>query len=127
KDIWEESGRWQNYGKELIRLQDRHEREFCLGPTHEEVITTVVRDYLSTYKRFPLALYQIQTKFRDEFRPRFGLMRGREFIMKDLYTFHTSEEDLDQWYLKVRQAYRNIFDRLGLHYKIVNADSGNIG
>ena len=80
KDIWEESGRWQNYGKELIRLQDRHEREFCLGPTHEEVITTVVRDYLSTYKRFPLALYQIQTKFRDEFRPRFGLMRGENSL-----------------------------------------------
>lgn len=127
KDIWEESGRWQNYGKELIRLQDRHERDFCLGPTHEEVITTVVRDYLSTYKRFPLALYQIQTKFRDEFRPRFGLMRGREFIMKDLYTFHTTEEDLDHWYLKVRQAYQNIFARLGIYYKIVSADSGNIG
>ncbi|HEY8395841.1 MAG TPA: proline--tRNA ligase [Bacilli bacterium] len=127
RDIWEESGRWQAYGKELIRLQDRNERDFCLGPTHEEVITTVVRDYLTTYKRFPLALYQIQTKFRDEFRPRFGLMRGREFIMKDLYTFHTDEADLDVWYGKVRQAYQNIFDRCGLHYRIVNAASGNIG
>ena len=85
RDIWEESGRWQDYGKELVRLKDRHDRDFCLGPTHEEVITTVIRDYLTTYKRFPLALYQIQTKFRDEFRPRYGLMRGREFIMKDLH------------------------------------------
>ena len=127
KDLWVESGRWDEYGKELMRLKDRHEREFCLGPTHEEVITSVVRDSVTSYKKLPLALYQIQTKYRDEFRPRFGLMRGREFIMKDLYTFHATEEDLDAWYLKVRGAYQNIFNRLNLHYRIVNADSGNIG
>lgn len=127
KDLWVESGRWDAYGKELMRLEDRHEREFCLGPTHEEVITAVARDSINSYKKLPIALYQIQTKFRDEFRPRFGLMRGREFIMKDLYTFHTSEEDLDIWYKKVRQAYVNIFDRLDLHYRVVSADSGQIG
>lgn len=127
KDLWVESGRWDVYGKELIRLKDRHDREFCLGPTHEEVITAIVRDSVTSYKKLPLALYQIQTKFRDEFRPRFGLMRGREFIMKDLYTFHINEEDLDLWYNKVRGAYQNILDRLGLHYRIVNASSGNIG
>lgn len=127
KELWMESGRWENYGKELMRINDRHDREFCLGPTHEEVITAVVRDSVSSYKKLPLALYQIQSKFRDEFRPRFGLMRGREFIMKDLYTFSTSPEDLDVWYGKVRQAYINIFDRLNLHYRIVSADSGQIG
>lgn len=127
KDLWVESGRWDQYGKELMRLQDRHERDFCLGPTHEEVITSIVRDSVTSYKKLPLALYQIQTKFRDEFRPRFGLMRGREFIMKDLYSFHATEEDLDKWYLKVRGAYQNIFNRLNLHYRIVNASSGNIG
>lgn len=127
KDMWVESGRWDVYGKELMRLNDRHDREFCLGPTHEEVITTLVREYINSYKKLPLALYQIQTKYRDEFRPRFGLMRGREFIMKDLYTFHANTEDLDEWYLKVRKAYCNIFDRLGLNYRIVQADSGQIG
>lgn len=127
KDLWVESGRWQDYGKELVRLTDRHDRDFCLGPTHEEVITSIVRDYISSYKKLPLALYQIQTKFRDEFRPRFGLMRGREFIMKDLYTFHSTEADLDVWYDKTRQAYQNILNRLDLHYRIVNASSGNIG
>ena len=127
KDLWVESGRWDEYGKELMRLKDRHDREFSLGPTHEEVITAVVRDSVKSYKKLPLALYQIQTKFRDEFRPRFGLMRGREFIMKDLYTFHATEEDLDLWYLKVRGAYQAIFNRLGLKYRIVNAASGNIG
>ena len=127
KDLWSESGRWEKYGPELMRLKDRHEREFCLGPTHEEVITAVVADSVTSYKKLPLALYQIQTKFRDEFRPRFGLMRGREFIMKDLYTFSTTEEDLDEWYNKVRGAYINILDRLELNYRIVRADSGNIG
>ena len=127
KDLWSESGRYEKYGPELMRLKDRHEREFCLGPTHEEVITAVVRDSVTSYKKLPLALYQIQTKFRDEFRPRFGLMRGREFIMKDLYTFSTTEEDLDEWYNKVRGAYINILDRLELNYRIVRADSGNIG
>src|SRR5690554_2097588 len=113
KDLWTESGRWNDYGKELMRLKDRHDRDFCLGPTHEEVVTAIGRDTLSSYKKLPVALYQIQTKFRDEFRPRFGLMRGREFIMKDLYTFHVDDADLDLWYNKVRQAYINIFDRLG--------------
>ncbi len=127
KDLWVESGRWDAYGKELMRLSDRHDREFCLGPTHEEVITSIVRDHVKSYKNLPLALYQIQTKFRDEFRPRFGLMRGREFIMKDLYTFSSTQEDLDEWYLKVRKAYQNILDRLDLKYRIVRADSGNIG
>lgn len=127
KDLWVESGRWDAYGKELMRLEDRHEREFCLGPTHEEVITSIVRDFVTSYKKLPLALYQIQTKFRDEFRPRFGLMRGREFIMKDLYTFSATQEDLDEWYLKVRKAYCNILDRLDLEYRVVRADSGNIG
>lgn len=127
KDLWVESGRWDVYGKELMRMKDRHDREFCLGPTHEEVITAVVRDQVKSYKNLPLALYQIQTKYRDEFRPRFGLMRGREFIMKDLYTFHTTADDLDVWYGKVRQAYINILDRLDLHYRVVGADNGQIG
>ena len=127
KDLWVESGRWENYGKELMRMKDRHDREFCLGPTHEEVITSIVRDFITSYKKLPVALYQIQTKFRDEFRPRFGLMRGREFIMKDLYTFSATREDLDEWYLKVRQAYINILNRLELNFRIVHADSGNIG
>lgn len=127
KDLWVESGRWDVYGKELMRMKDRHDRDFCLGPTHEEVITAVVRDQVKSYKNLPLALYQIQTKYRDEFRPRFGLMRGREFIMKDLYTFHTTADDLDVWYGKVRQAYINILDRLDLHYRVVGADNGQIG
>lgn len=127
KDLWVESGRWDAYGRELMRLVDRHDREFCLGPTHEEVITSIAREHIKSYKNLPLALYQIQTKFRDEFRPRFGLMRGREFIMKDLYTFSATQEDLDEWYLKVRKAYQNILDRLELKYRIVRADSGNIG
>ncbi len=127
KDLWVESGRWDDYGKELMRLTDRHDRDFCLGPTHEEVITEIVRDYVTSYKKLPLALYQIQTKFRDEFRPRFGIMRGREFIMKDLYTFHADDADLDKWYLKVRGAYQRIFNRLSLTYRIVGANSGQIG
>lgn len=127
KELWLESGRWDVYGKELMRLIDRHERDFCLGPTHEEVITSIVRDTVNSHKKLPLALYQIQTKFRDEFRPRFGLMRGREFIMKDLYTFHSTEEDLDKWYLLVRNSYIKILNRLDLHYRIVGANSGQIG
>ncbi|MDD4212153.1 MAG: proline--tRNA ligase [Bacilli bacterium] len=127
KDLWIESGRWEVYGKELMRLTDRHEREFCLGPTHEEIITAVARDSINSYKKLPLALYQIQTKFRDEFRPRFGLMRGREFIMKDLYTFHATPSSLDEWYLSVREAYIQILNRLDLHYRIVSAASGQIG
>jgi prolyl-tRNA synthetase len=126
-DLWQESGRWDKYGPELMRLKDRKERDFLLGPTHEEVITYVVRDYAKSYKKLPIALYQIQTKFRDELRPRFALMRGREFSMKDLYTFHTSEEDLDNWYQSVWQAYLRIFKRVGLDVKVVNSETGQMG
>lgn len=127
RDLWEESGRWGEYGPELMRLKDRKDRDFCLGPTHEEVVTATVRDYIDSYKKLPLALYQIQTKFRDEMRPRFGLMRGREFIMKDLYTFSTSEEDLDIWYNEIAGAYTDIFNKTGLETKIVSSDVGQIG
>ena len=127
KDLWEESGRWSEYGPELMRFKDRKDREFCLGPTHEEVITHVVRDYINSYKKLPLALYQIQTKYRDELRPRFGLMRGREFIMKDLYTFHESDADLEKWYQIISEAYTTIFNRCGLATKIVSSDTGQIG
>ena len=127
RDLWDETGRWDKYGPELMRLKDRKDREFCLGPTHEEVITSVVRDYLNSYKKLPLALYQIQTKFRDEMRPRFGLMRGREFIMKDLYTFHQDEADLDRWYDVMMEAYTAIFKRCGLETKVVASDVGQIG
>lgn len=127
RDLWEESGRWDKYGPELMRLQDRKERDFCLGPTHEEIITQVVRDYLNSYKKLPLALYQIQTKFRDEMRPRFGLMRGREFIMKDAYSFSETEEGLDEWYKKFTIAYTEIFNRCGLETRIVRSDVGQIG
>lgn len=127
RDLWEESDRWDKYGPELMRLKDRKERDFCLGPTHEEVITQVVRDYLNSYKKMPLSLYQIQTKFRDEMRPRFGLMRGREFIMKDAYTFTETTQELDEWYARFTQAYINIFNRCGLETKIVASDVGQIG
>lgn len=126
-ELWKESGRWHDYGPELIRLHDRHERPFALGPTHEEVITTLVRDEIKSYKRLPLILYQIQTKFRDEKRPRFGLLRSREFIMKDAYSFHTNQASLDETYEKFVQAYTNIFTRLGLNFRAVIADSGAIG
>ncbi len=126
-DLWIESGRWDKYGPELMRLKDRKGRDFCLGPTHEEIITQVVRDYISSYKKLPFALYQIQTKFRDEMRPRFGLMRGREFIMKDAYTFSPTYEDLDVWYKKFTKAYIDIFKRCGLDIKIVSSDVGQIG
>ncbi len=127
RDLWESSGRWSEYGPELMRLKDRKDRDFCLGPTHEEVITDIVRDYANSYKKLPLALYQIQTKFRDEMRPRFGLMRGREFIMKDLYTFSESAEDLDYWYKLMKAAYTRIFERTGLATRIVSSDVGQIG
>lgn len=127
KELWEESGRWEAYGKELMRMNDRHGREFALGPTHEEVITALLRDELKSYKKLPLTLYQIQTKFRDELRPRFGLLRGREFIMKDAYSFHADEETLDKTYHDMYMAYRNIFTRTGLNYRAVEADSGAIG
>lgn len=126
-DLWEESGRWEEYGPELLRIKDRQQRDFVLGPTHEEVITALVRNEVSSYKQLPLNLYQIQTKFRDEIRPRFGIMRGREFVMKDAYTFHLGEECLDKTYQTMHQAYCNIFERLGLEYRPVIADSGSIG
>jgi prolyl-tRNA synthetase len=126
-ELWQESGRWYTYGPELMRMKDRHSREFALGATHEEVITSLVRDEVKSYKRLPLNLFQIQSKFRDEKRPRFGLLRGREFIMKDAYSFHASFESLDEVYEKMFQAYSNIFSRCGLNYRAVIADSGAMG
>ena len=126
-ELWNESGRWQNMGQELLRFKDRHERDFCLGPTHEEVVTDIARSEFSSYKHLPAILYQIQTKFRDERRPRFGVMRSREFIMKDAYSFHLSEESLEETYQLMHQTYSNVFHRLGLNFRPVIADSGNIG
>jgi len=126
-ELWEESGRWRIYGKELLRIKDRHEREFCFGPTHEEVITDLVRRDIKSYRQLPVNLYQIQTKFRDEIRPRFGLMRGREFLMKDAYSFHNSPESLDEAYRAMRDAYCRIFEACHLDYTTVEADTGNIG
>ena len=126
-DLWEESGRWEDYGPELLRLNDRHARPFVLGPTHEEVITKLIANEISSYKQLPLNLFQIQTKFRDEIRPRFGVMRGREFLMKDAYSFHLTDECLENTYQIMKQAYCNIFDRLGLDYRPVIADTGSIG
>ncbi|GEB75932.1 proline--tRNA ligase [Sporolactobacillus inulinus] len=126
-ELWHETGRWDVYGPELMRLKDRHDRFFALGATGEELITSLVRDYLNTYKKLPMSLYQIQTKFRDEKRPRFGLLRGREFIMKDAYTFHDSAESLDEAYWAMYHAYCRIFERCGLTFRAVLADSGAIG
>jgi prolyl-tRNA synthetase len=126
-ELWQESGRWAHYGPELLRLQDRHNRDFCVGPTHEEVITDIVRNEIKSYKQLPLNLYQIQTKFRDEVRPRFGLMRGREFIMKDAYSFDVDDEGANKSYELMRDAYCKIFSACGLKYKAVDADSGAIG
>ena len=126
-ETWQESGRWSLYGPELMRLKDRHQREFCLGPTHEEVITDLVRREVRSYRQLPVNLYQIQTKFRDEIRPRFGLMRGREFIMKDAYSFDCDEEGAEISYHKMKKAYQNIFRRCGLKFKMVEADTGAIG
>ncbi|MFT6402136.1 MAG: prolyl-tRNA synthetase, partial [Pseudohongiellaceae bacterium] len=126
-ELWQESGRWETMGDELLRIKDRHDRDFCLGPTHEEVITDLVRNEYSSYRQLPANLYQIQTKFRDERRPRFGVMRAREFIMKDAYSFHASQESLDDTYAAMHQTYCNIFTRLGLDFRPVIADSGNIG
>ncbi len=126
-ELWRESGRWQQYGPELARIRDRHDREFCLGPTHEEVITDIVRNEIASYRQLPLNFYQIQTKFRDEIRPRFGIMRGREFTMKDAYSFHTGQQSLQQTYDAMYQAYSNIFSRLGLEFRAVIADTGAIG
>lgn len=126
-ELWQESGRWYTYGPELMRLRDRNDREFALGATHEEVITSLVRDEVKSYKKLPLTMYQIQTKFRDEKRPRFGLLRGREFIMKDAYSFHSSKESLDEVYQKLFQAYSNVFSRCRLNFRAVIADSGAMG
>ena len=127
KELWTESGRWNKYGPELMRFKDRHEREFCLGPTHEEIFTDLVRNLVKSSKSLPLNLYQIQTKYRDELRPRFGLMRSREFIMKDAYSFDKDEAGLDQSYQLMYDTYTKIFTRLGLHFQTVLADTGNIG
>jgi prolyl-tRNA synthetase len=126
-ELWQESGRWAQYGPELLRMHDRHNRDFCLGPTHEEVITDIARNELASYKQLPINFYQIQTKFRDEIRPRFGVMRAREFIMKDAYSFHIDQASLEETYWVMHRAYCNIFDRLGLHYRPVEADTGSIG
>ena len=126
-EIWKESKRWEEYGPELLRFKDRHDRDFCLGPTHEEVITKIAKQYLRSYKQLPINLYQIQTKFRDEIRPRFGVMRSREFIMKDAYSFHIDEQSLNETYQLMHQTYCNIFDRIGFDYRPVLADSGTIG
>lgn len=127
KELWEESGRWDVYGKELMRMKDRHDRIMCLGPTHEEVITSIARDGLKSYKQLPVNLYQIQSKFRDEVRPRYGLLRGREFIMKDAYSFDIDEAGLDKEYENMARAYKRIFERCGLDTKMVQSDSGAIG
>lgn len=126
-ELWQETGRWQQYGPELLRVTDRHKREFCIGPTHEEVITDLVRYELKSYKQLPATFYQIQTKFRDEIRPRFGIMRSREFIMKDAYSFHASEQCLQQTYDIMYDCYSRIFSRLGLDFRAVQADTGSIG
>ncbi len=126
-ELWQESGRWEQYGGELLRIKDRHTNDFCLGPTHEEVITDLIRVEVKSYKQLPANFYQIQTKFRDETRPRFGVMRSREFIMKDAYSFHLSQESLQQSYDDMYQAYSTIFDRFGLDYRAVAADNGSIG
>lgn len=126
-ELWQTSGRWDAYGKELLRVKDRHNREFCLGPTHEEVITDLVGREVRSYRDLPLNLYQIQTKFRDEIRPRFGLMRGREFMMKDAYSFHATEEDAEREYKKMYDTYCRIFERCGLDFRPVEAETGNIG
>jgi prolyl-tRNA synthetase len=126
-DLWEESGRWADFGPELLRMKDRHNREFCLGPTHEEVITAMIRDEIRSYKQCPAIYYQVQGKFRDEVRPRFGVMRAREFLMKDAYSFHTTQESLEETYQVMYQAYSKIFTRLNLEFRAVIADTGSIG
>src|ERR1700685_2392094 len=126
-ELWKESNRWSKYGPELLRFKDRHEREFCYGPTHEEVITDIARRELRSYKQLPVNFYQIQSKFRDEIRPRFGVMRAREFVMKDAYSFHTDEASLAEGYRLMYEAYSRIFTRMGLNFRAVQADSGSIG
>ena len=126
-ELWQETGRWEQYGPELARMKDRHERDFCLGPTHEEIITDLARNELKSYKQLPITYYQIQTKFRDEIRPRFGVMRSREFVMKDAYSFHLDQESLQETYEVMYKAYTNIFNQFGLKFRAVIADSGSIG
>ena len=126
-ELWEESGRWSAFGPELWRIKDRHGREFCLGPTHEEIFTDIVRNDINSYRQLPINLYQIQTKYRDEARPRFGLMRSREFIMKDAYSFDRDQAGLDKSYEKMYEAYEKIFTRCGLYFRPVEADTGAIG
>ena len=126
-ELWQETGRWEKYGPELARMKDRHDRDFCLGPTHEEIITDLARNELKSYKQLPVCYYQIQTKFRDEIRPRFGIMRSREFLMKDAYSFHIDQDSLNETYQVMYQAYSNIFNRFGLKFRAVIADSGSIG
>jgi prolyl-tRNA synthetase len=127
KELWEETGRWAVFGPQMLKINDRHEREFCFGPTHEEVITDIARREIKSYKQLPLNFYQVQTKFRDEIRPRFGVMRAREFMMKDAYSFHTNLASLEQTYARMFQAYSNVFTRLGLEFRAVRADTGAIG
>jgi prolyl-tRNA synthetase len=127
KELWDETGRWAVFGPQMLKIKDRHERDYCFGPTHEEVITDIVRREINSYKQLPLNFYQIQTKFRDEIRPRFGVMRAREFMMKDAYSFHTNFDSLQQTYAQMYQTYSNIFTRLGLKFRAVKADSGAIG
>ena len=126
-ELWQKTGRWEQYGPLLLRMRDRHEREFCFGPTHEEVITDIACRELRSYKQLPVNFYQVQTKFRDEIRPRFGVMRSREFIMKDAYSFDMDEDGLEVSYQKMHAAYTAIFERLGLEFRVVWADSGEIG
>lgn len=126
-ELWQESGRWEQYGPELLRIRDRHNRDFCYGPTHEEIVTDLARNELQSYKQLPVTFYQVQTKFRDEIRPRFGVMRAREFLMKDAYSFHIDQASLQQSYEQMHQAYSNIFSRCGLNFRSVQADSGSIG
>ncbi len=126
-ELWKESGRWDEYGSLLLRMQDRHERDYCFGPTHEEVVTDIARKELRSHKQLPVNFYQIQTKFRDEIRPRFGIMRAREFLMKDAYSFHLNQDSLEEGYKLMYAAYASTFSRLGLEFRVVDADSGEIG
>src|SRR5450631_1367777 len=126
-ELWHESGRWEKIGPDLLRLKDRHQRDYCVAPTHEEVITDIARREIKSYRQLPVNFYQIQTKFRDEIRPRFGVMRAREFVMKDAYSFHVDQASLQQTYDRMAEAYRTIFSRLGLRFRTVDADSGDIG
>ncbi|MCU7884491.1 MAG: proline--tRNA ligase, partial [Candidatus Thiodiazotropha sp. (ex Lucinoma annulata)] len=126
-ELWQESGRWEQYGPELLRMHDRHNRDFCYGPTHEEIITDLARNELRSYKQLPINFYQIQTKFRDEIRPRFGVMRAREFLMKDAYSFHTDQASLQATYEVMHETYSRIFSRCGLNFRPVAADTGSIG